>query len=312
MCIRDRWIPVTESLDVNTIVLNVGKSSDTSTHVYQTATSGGLKVQTGYITVNVGKSPTVSHNPSSVSYNPATGNMDMTIGNHYLRGGSQHTASTASYEASTGIMTVTVANHGFSIGDYIKFAENSITFTCTMNGNATNKQYPRSTDPSFNKWLAVVGITTDTFQVNVGASPLVKHNVTTATYDPATGLIEATIGSHTLEVGEPVMLKDYGFTFTCGLDGDTVAKTYPRETGFIQNAGVADPAWRTPVVITAKSATTITFNVGTSSDVTAHNWDGGTSSEAIISGGDYNHTFVTASTNGVYSCLLYTSPSPRD
>ncbi len=67
----------------------------------------------------------------------------------------------------TGIMTVTTnIVHNMDAGEYIKFDDNSLTFTCTKDGNATEHRYPRATDPAAGKWLKVLstGLTTYTFQ----------------------------------------------------------------------------------------------------------------------------------------------------
>ena len=66
------------------------------------------------------------------------------------------------------------------------------------------------------------------------------------------------------------------------------------------------------MTVIGTSSITITVNVGISSDTTTHNWAGGTSANAIQSGGSYNHIFVSATAGAVKTCLLYTSPSPRD
>ena len=84
---------------------------------------------------------------------------------------------------------------------------------------------------------------------------------TNATYNPLTGVLVATIGSHSLTVGQYIEIELNGFTFTCGSDGNATAVTFPRAT---------DPAFQTKLEITAKTANTITVNVGTSSETSAH------------------------------------------
>ena len=82
----------------------------------------------------------------------------------------KHTISTATYNPTTGFLTATVTAHGFANGDFVMFNDGSITFTCDKDSNATNHPYPRSTDPSSEKYLEVSNVTTDTFEVNVGIS----------------------------------------------------------------------------------------------------------------------------------------------
>ena len=94
---------------------------------------------------------------------------------------------------------------------------------------------------------------------------------TNATYDPITGVLVATIGTHSLSVGQYIEIELNGFTFTCASDGNVTPVTFPRST---------DPAFQTKLEITAKTSNTITVNVGTSSETSAH-------------------TFVSAATNAI-------------
>ena len=60
----------------------------------------------------------------------------------------------------------------------VKLVDNSFTFTCTKDNNATLHTYPRPTDPAGSQsttnvtgYLTISNVTTNTFRVNVGASP---------------------------------------------------------------------------------------------------------------------------------------------
>ena len=75
-----------------------------------------------------------------------------------------------------------------------------------MDGNTSQKTYPRPSDPTFNTWLTVANKTNDTFEVNVGTSPLVSFTPTDADYNPTTGLMTLTIGNHTLSAGTSIKL----------------------------------------------------------------------------------------------------------
>ena len=110
----------------------------------------------------------------------------------------------AAYNPTTGDMVITSASHGLSTSNTISIADNALTFTCTMDGNTANKTYPRSTDPISGIATAITGTTTDTITINVGASPIVNHDVTDATYIPSTGVLQLTIGSHSLTTGTSV------------------------------------------------------------------------------------------------------------
>ena len=96
----------------------------------------------------------------------------------------KHTATGAAFVPTSGVLTVTVAGHGFSNGDFVKFTDNSITFTCDEDNNGSNHQYPRATDPASGKFLEVSNVSTDTFDVNVGVSSnTTNHSFVSAVTD---------------------------------------------------------------------------------------------------------------------------------
>ena len=49
--------------------------------------------------------------------------------------------------------------------DYVKIADNAITFTCAQDNNATNHSYPRSTDPISNTWTKISVSDANTFSL---------------------------------------------------------------------------------------------------------------------------------------------------
>ena len=202
------------------------------------------------------------------------------------------------YDATTGTLVTTITGHGLANGDKIKFLENSLVMTCTMDGNTSQKTYPRPTDPTFNTWLTVANKTNDTFEVNVGTSPLVTYTPTTGTtYDPNTGLMVLEIGNHNLTAGTSIKLAPESLTFSCGFGGATgsaAEKSYPRANG-------NDPFYDTAINIESVTATTITLQVLTtvpSTNTDPHTFVSATAG-AVIAGGDYAHTFVSATANAV-------------
>ena len=235
------WLEVTTATN-DTFLINVSPSPDTSIHNFVSATAGAVKKQTGKITVAVGATPEVTFTPTAATYTPTTGEMTLTIGSHTLSGPSTHTATDASYNPVTGILTTTVANHGFSLGDRVRIADNSLIMTCDMDGNSSQKSYPRSTDPYSNKWIDVVGVTDTTFDVNVGTSPLVGFVPTAVDYNPTTGAMTLDVGKHGLIVGDAVKFAANSLTFTCAQDGGGSNHSYPRSS---------DPAYDTSVTVTA-------------------------------------------------------------
>ena len=60
-----------------------------------------------------------------------------------------------------------MASHGFEVGDQVKLADDSLTFTCGMDGDATNHTYPRSSDPISDQWITLENITANTFDIKV-------------------------------------------------------------------------------------------------------------------------------------------------
>ena len=272
------WQPVTV-VDGNTFTLDIGTSTDTTTHSFVSATTGTLIKQTGAVTINVGASPSgqqythtwVSNvanavitggayvhtfksavaggvvadqkvnceddvldltdalvddlrngsnthlwdasalyvnraaNPVQLNHveteipqtlwvlnkhvelvNKIINNELITIqGDHGLTQytdttiydsnnyGSltQLTPSGATYDPATGEMVITSAGHNLSTSSKVSFADDSFTFTCSQDNNASQHTYPRSTDPAYRRVLSVTAVSTNTFTVNVGVSP---------------------------------------------------------------------------------------------------------------------------------------------
>ena len=171
----------------------------------------------------------------------------------------QFTPTDATYDPATGEAVFTVANHGLQIGDGIRIQDESIIFTCAMDGNKTEHATPESHHYASNRTLNVDAVTTNTFTVNVGASGANQEfTPSAASYDPSTGNITLNIGSHTLSVGEGIVFADNSISFTCTMDGNDSVKTYPRP-------GI-DPYAGKSTKITAVTETEITVNIGASKE----------------------------------------------
>ena len=170
----------------------------------------------------------------------------------------QYTPSTATYNPANGDFTMTVTGHSVTTSNSISLSPESFTFTCAMDGNATEHSLPQSGQTAYGNALAVTSTSADTFTINVGASgPDQQWTPSDATYDPATGALVLTIGTgHGLSIGEGVVLDTDSLSFTCTMDGNTATKTYPR-------AG-HDPYASRSIPIDSVSDTTITLNVGVS------------------------------------------------
>ena len=320
------------------------------------------------------------------------------------------TPSAATYDATTGVLQMTITGHGIVSTGKIKIAEEALKFTCDMDHHETVHNYPRKTDPIYEEWLDVTVVDANTISVNVGTTPAVNHDVTnavynpndgtmvltigdhslekgqgikigqdkltfkckqdattqepdgvtlhtyprnvidtetvnTASYDPATGHLQLTVPLHGFSYGDKIQLVDDSLTFRCAKDGNTTDHTYPRSSDPISgkwlpifdvtsttfkinvldsapstnpdahifqsatNNGVRiqrDPYYDRTIYIDDVTRTTITVNVGISSNVSDHTWAGGTSSNAITSGGNYTHTFYGAVDNGIKTSAVTT------
>ncbi len=250
---------------------------------YNEAISVASTTATG-IAITVGTSPTVNYSVTTATYTPATGFLDLNIGQHGLAEQtaiklatgslifrcatdsyiSSHayprntidtqTVNGAVYDANAGIMTVTVVPGGRLIhdGDYIRFDNDSISFKCDMDGGTSTKTYPRSSDPVSGKWLPITGIGTTSFTVEVGKSPIAPYSISSAVYDPTAGIVTATIGDHGLMTGQSIQISPESMSFRCGLDTYQSLHKYPRSS---------DPGFTTAVSIASTSANSISFQV---------------------------------------------------
>ncbi len=208
--------------------------------------------------------------------------------NTYVNGGTLTKAdgtilnvSTFTYDYTNGFaQLVTTTNHGLVAGD--TFLLKDVNVSCTYNGSVTEKVYPEFvSQANADKYIVQAGSYGQTapsstaFDIYVGPSKYahsyvsggkVYHGInyatpTDATYDPISGLMTLTIGSHSITQGTLIYLKPYGVTFTCGLDNNATNHPYPRPK---------DPNYGKPFTVTAVGATTITMNVGVSSNTSAH------------------------------------------
>ena len=255
--------------------VSIGVSDTEYIHKFVGSTNNSITANTG-----------TQFTPSEAVYSSSTGDLLLTIGTHNLQAATTHTVENASYVASTGILTITITGHNFSNGDYVKIKDNSLTFKCAMDGSTVNKTYPRPNDPISNKWMQISNVATDTFTIDVGSSPIVNFNVTDADYDPVTGLMELTIGSHSLKPGTSVKLANESIGFSCDVDNNATTKFYPRST---------DPFYDTAINIESVTDTTITLQVLTtipSTNTTQHTFVSA-NPNAVISGGNYTHAFQT-------------------
>ena len=176
--------------------------------------------------------------------------------------------SGASYNAATGVMVATIGQHGLKVGDDIVLKDNSLTFTCSKDNNATQHSYPRpGTDPKAGKSISITAVSsTDHTATGATYDPVsgdltITSNAhgfngpavftpTDADYNPTTGIVKLTIAGHGLQNNEFVRIADGALKFKCAKDGNVTTHAYPRAT---------DPASQRQLTVT--NVSTDTFEV---------------------------------------------------
>ena len=80
------------------------------------------------------------------------------------------------YTASSGVVVLTIPNHEMTTGNFVKFAPESMVFTCATDNNATQHSYPRVGDGNYDTWMQIIDSTASTITVNVGNSTDVSQH----------------------------------------------------------------------------------------------------------------------------------------
>ena len=301
------WQPVTV-VDGNTFTLDIGTSTDTTTHSFVSATTGALIKQTGAVTINVGASP------SGQQY---THTWVSNVANAVITGGAYvHTFKSAVAGGVVADQKVNCEDDVLDLTDalvddlrngsnthlwdasalYVNRAANPVQL------NHVETEIPQ-TLWVLNKHVELVNKIINNELITIqGDHGLTQYTDTTiydsnnygsltqltpsgATYDPATGEMVITSAGHNLSTSSKVSFADDSFTFTCSQDNNASQHTYPRST---------DPAYRRVLSVTAVSTNTFTVNVGVSP-----------------ADRQYTHVFVSAATNAV-TVLDYTSADCAD
>ena len=180
--------------------------------------------------------------PTAAAYNPTSGYLALTIAGHGLSGSTNHTISTATYTPTTGLLSVTINGHGFNNGDYIRFDQESIIFTCAKDSHATEHSYPRITDPVYNKWLQISNKTLNTFDVNVGISE-----------DTTEHWFKSSSNNGITKANDTLTIDANSLVFTCAKDNHATEHSYPRTT---------DPSYNQILGVETVSTDVLTINVG--------------------------------------------------
>ena len=243
-------------------------------HQFVSAPTNGLHHPTGQITINVGiSSNTTTHNyvntttsytVTNATYSPTTGVMTLTIPSHkmyvgeyiYLADGAV-TFNNGSLPVSTDevsgrmirvdavlpgdrILIVYGTNTNTSTWTYSSGATGAITKPKILGGGVYNHKYVSSTG------MAVRG---GGHYNHVFEGPT-KTTVTDASYNPTSGIMTVTVPNHGWETGDGVIIDDNSIVFTCTQDSGATEHPYPR---------AKDPASRQ--ILTISNVTTNTFDV---------------------------------------------------
>ena len=272
------------------------------------------------------RTTTFTLTPTTAAYAPATGIVTITIDKHGMDdgdlikiddnaltfscgfGGASGAAAEKSYPRSTDPISghwIPVSNCTTNTFDVQVLHDVPSTnvdphaFVSAV-ANSITKKLDRAYDSPVE--VVAADSANGTVTLQVGKSPIVNFDVTNAAFDVTTGLMELTIGDHNLAVGTNIKIAPNSLTFNCGAGSGT----YPRSSG----AGTAsgrDYAYETSLAITARTATTITVDVNNglgalSGTTDAHTWQGGTATNAVITGGAYTHTWAGGTaTNAITS-----------
>jgi len=226
-----KWLEVSNTTGLGFDV-NVGISSNTSAHTFVSATTNGLlkKRDRAYeqdLQITATSSTTITVNVGASS-------------------------DTSTHVFQNALSDAVILSHGIDTSKYLKIINDSMTWTCGMDGNSSNHTYPRADDPANqNGWSQVVGVGVNTVDINVGPTLVNGHDVRDATYNPTTGVMTANIGTNNFEVGQKMRIQEESIGFTCTLDGNVSTKYYPRSNG-------NDPFYNQPVEITAIGNSSLT------------------------------------------------------
>ena len=145
-----------------------------------------------------------------------------------------------------------------------------------------------STTPTGVDYDPTSGITTFTTENAHGISAPSSHSLTTAAYNPATGIVTCTLANHNFGAKDLVAFKVGALKLKCAKDSYATEHAYPRTT---DPAGISSTRW-----LGLSNITTNTFevNVGSSSNTSDHR------TESIDANGlERTTAFVGITTNGL-------------
>ena len=95
-------------------------------------------------------------------------------------------------------------------------------------------------------------------------------------YAPTTGIMELSIGMHPFEEGDKISIKEGALAFTCASDGNLTTLYHPRSSD--------GTAYNSLLSVLEVSPTTITVNVGVSSETSAHTFVAARENSVTVTG----------------------------
>ena len=181
--------------------------------------------------------------------------------------GSFTAASGTTYNPTTGNLILEIGSHSLTTSNKVTIADNGVVFTCDLDNHASEKSYPRSTDPASGVALTIDAVSGTTITVNIGKvkSAEAVHvsswngatlGVTEFDYSSKSGVATVTVGTnHGLTAGvTQIGFRTESIGLKCSTDNFNKAKYYPRVG--------TDPYVGTLISIASTTATTFTANIG--------------------------------------------------
>ena len=150
----------------------------------------------------------------------------------------RYTPTNATYDPATGVAVLTIPNHGLTTGDFIKFAPESLVFTCATDNNQSQHAYPRVGDGNYNAFMEITASDATTVTVNAGiSSDTSAHTFVSAAQDSV--ITQETI---------------YGGELISEIQGEEIEQIYAIERlsyhaqQEILNNPSSDPGWTYPAI----------------------------------------------------------------
>ena len=181
--------------------------------------------------------------------------------------GSFTAASGTTYNPTTGFLILEIGSHSLTTSNKVTIADNGVVFTCDLDNHASEKSYPRSTDPASGVALTIDAVSGTTITVNIGKvkSAEAVHvsswngatlGVTEFDYSSKSGVATVTVGTnHGLTAGvTQIGFRTESIGLKCSTDNFNKAKYYPRVG--------TDPYVGTLIAIASTTTTTFTANIG--------------------------------------------------